>query len=285
MKYSEVSPSPILAAFIKCYWSLEYAKEPRANEPEPVLPDGSMEIIFNLADRFQRFHDNGSIEIQPAAIVTGQIRRKISIGPTGDVRLFGIRFRPTGAYPFFRFPLGELTDRIEDLESVWTCGTLSMLDRIASTPSFTGQIAMIESELLRRVKGSYRVDGILSQAVAEIGEKASTIRVGSVAKNLGLSERSLERIFCERVGLSPKTFARIVRFQNVLKALETSGGGDILDAALIHGFYDQSHLINDFREQAGITPSQYADSRSSVGRGFAPFRLAARISNTADPDR
>src|SRR5215468_1301133 len=112
MRYFEVQPAS-LAPYVRCFWSLEHERPEDAAEREPILPDGCVEIVFNLGDRFKRFHGDGTIELQPRSIVAGQMRGSVLIGPTGSVRLFGIRFRPAGARAFFRFPLFEITDRIE----------------------------------------------------------------------------------------------------------------------------------------------------------------------------
>lgn len=123
MDYRERAPSPrlkehILKEYIRCFWSLESEKT-TVGEPEPVMPEGCMEIIFNLADRFRRYHASGEVKSQPASIVAGHMQTSILIGPSGNIRLFGIRFAPAGAFPFFRVNLADLANRIEPLDSVW----------------------------------------------------------------------------------------------------------------------------------------------------------------------
>jgi methylphosphotriester-DNA--protein-cysteine methyltransferase len=87
------------------------------------------------------------------------------------------------------------------------------------------------------------------------GNGAKPIR--TVAHEVGISERGLERRFKRYVGLTPKTFSRITRFQRVLKALESTANPTTLDAALDLGYFDQSHLINDFRQFSGASPSVF----------------------------
>src|SRR5436190_23474652 len=111
MNYQETLPSPRLAGYVKCYWALEF-NGVDASEPEPVVPDGCIEIVFNLADRFRRFYGNGDVEVQPSSLIAGQMRESILIGPSGEVRLFGVRFQPAGACAFFRFDMSDLANRI-----------------------------------------------------------------------------------------------------------------------------------------------------------------------------
>lgn len=258
MQYLEIQPSPRFADLVKCFWSLEYQNS-GADEPEPVVPDGCVEIIFNLSDRFRRYHANGDIETQSASLVAGQMQSSILIGPSGNVRLFGIRFRPTGAFPFFRFGMNDLADRIEPLDSVWGGEVASIEDRLSAAVSFEGQVAVAEAALAERFVEKNRVDPWLRNAVNLISTESGIKPVGVIAKEIGISERGLERRFRQSVGLTPKMFSRIVRFQRVLKSLETAAEPDIIDTALSFGYYDQSHLINDFRQFSGTTPTAFLE--------------------------
>ncbi len=258
MQYLETRPSPRFADLVKCFWSLEYQNS-GADEPEPVVPDGCVEIIFNLSDRFRRFHSNGQVETQASSLIAGQMQSSILIGPSGNVRLFGIRFRPTGAFPFFRFGMNHLTDRIEPLETVWGRDVSGIEDRLAAAVSFEAQVTVAETALAERFYERNAVDPCLRNAVDVISAENGMKPVRSIAKEIGISERGLERRFRQSVGLTPKMFSRIVRFQRVLKSIERAAEPDILDTALSFGYYDQSHLINDFRQFSGNSPAAFLE--------------------------
>src|SRR5215471_9570479 len=117
MQYFECAPGPRLAKYIRCFWQLEDDVS-AAGSAEPVLPDGSIEIVFNLADSFLRYHADSTIETQPKTILVGQMLGPAMIQPTGRVSLFGIRFKPSGAFPFLRMPLSEVTERIPGLDCI-----------------------------------------------------------------------------------------------------------------------------------------------------------------------
>lgn len=255
MNYHETPPSPRLAGYVKCFWSLEI-HGPEAGEPEPVVPDGCIEIVFNLADRFRRFHDSGSVEVQPSSLIAGQMRQSILIGPSGDVRLFGVRFQPAGAYAFFRFDMSELADRIEPLDAVWA-SVREIEERLAIAHDFDSCVAIIEAELALRLRENSPIDRLLRRAVEKVSIENGGRPIAALAKDMGISERGLERRFKQSIGLSPKMFSRIVRFQGVLRSLESAAAPGILDAAADFGYYDQSHLINDFRQFAGVSPAAF----------------------------
>ena len=132
MNYREFRSSPSLQRYVECFWTLSTNSESEAPSRDKVLPDGCTELIFNLADPFKRYHPDGIIELQPRTLIVGQMRCPALIQPTGRVKLFGIRFRPSGAYPFLRFPQHELDDMILDLKTVWSSWGMELEERIHS---------------------------------------------------------------------------------------------------------------------------------------------------------
>ncbi len=255
MNYQETLPSPRLAGYVKCFWSLEIPG-PQAGEPEPVIPDGCIEIVFNLGDRFKRFHDHGGVEVQPSSLIAGQMRQSILIGPSGEVRLFGIRFQPAGACTFFRFDMSELADRIEPLDAVWA-SVDEIESKLLAAPDFWARVAITEAELLSRLRENNPVDRLLRRAVENVSLENGARSIAALARDVGISQRGLERRFKQAIGLSPKMFSRIVRFQRVLGSLGSAATPRVLDAATDFGYYDQSHVINDFRQFAGVSPAVF----------------------------
>jgi AraC-like DNA-binding protein len=205
---------------------------------ERVLPDGTCEIVLNRGDPFR--HEG---RVQPRAMVVGQLARFMEIEPMGAVDLVGIRFRPGGLFPFLRAPMRELTGTWADLRDVDR--SLRLEDGI-------------EEALLARLRP---LNGAVAAAVAAIerGEQ----RIDRVAGEAGVNPRRLERMFLREVGLPPKALARIARFQGVLR-----GSGDWAAVAQRCGYYDQAHLIRDFREFAGESPTAYFARRHPMSDAF-----------------
>lgn len=270
MNYSEAKPIAALAPWVKCLWALEYPRPGIADKPEPVIPDGSVEIIFNLSDRFRRYADDGSSETQSAALIAGQMDRHVLIGPSGNVRLFGIRFWPAGAAPFFSFPISDLAGRIEPLELVWGKSTCQLADMLWNAGTFATQKAAAEAFLLKAFLRPDPHERPLRASIEAIDQSHGTLRISSLARTVGMSERALERAFARSVGTSPKTFSRILRFQRVLKAIEREPGVAIARIAHDLGYFDQPHLIRDFNRLAGMTPSQYSAANNRITEVFLP---------------
>ncbi len=261
MNYLERPPSPPLQRYLEAFWQLETTQPLTNSTQEKILPDGCTEIIFNLAERFQRFHVNGTIEKQPRVIVVGQMRQHVAIAPTGSVRLFGIRFKPSGAFPFLRLPLHELTDQILNAAEMWRGFVNELEERLHNAHSFPEKIRQAEIVLLRRLqlKGDRAVEVLVDRIIASEGMRSVT----ELAHDLGLSTRQLERGFQIHVGLSPKLLARIIRFQKVFKAIEENPHG-WSNVALSCGYYDQAHLIHDFKAFSGRNPSAFLIEQTAM---------------------
>lgn len=253
MEYRETQPSVQLRGHVKRFWSLEYESTGYLSDPEVVLPDGCPEIVFNLSDRFTRLHADFD-ETQPAALFAGQMSRSISIRPTGKVSLFGVRFHPAGAFPMVGVSMHELTDHIVDLRYVIGHYGRELEERIAAADGFDDRVRVFEDLFRRKLAGMPSEDKVAHVAAAIIVKSGGLVSISNVADMTGVTERRLERNFRTMVGITPKMLARTVRFQNVVGKIQAATDSSLLDAALSFGYFDQSHMINEFRGFAGQSP-------------------------------
>ena len=267
MRYSEIPPSPGLKRYVKCYWALE-ASHPESAGGEPVMPDGCIELIFNLAAPFRRYHSSGAVETQPFSIVAGQMRSCAVIGPSGAIDLFGVRFRHAGASAFFSFPLNELTDRIINLDVVLGRDGRETEERLNAARTVRQRVAIIENVLFRLLSQNTGSDLMVEAATGIIVENMGLASIDGVIDALGVNERRLERRFQRKIGLSPKRFSRIIRFQSFLNAATAGNGRNLLDTALLFGYYDQAHLIREFREFSGKTPLEFFEREYKLSEVF-----------------
>lgn len=265
MQYRESKPSVQFSDVVERFWSVEYDGDVEA-PVEPVLPDGCPEIVFNLADRFQRIPNFGDVETQARAIVSGQIRSRILIRPTGRVSLFGVRFRPHGAVGLLGVGMSSLTDQVVPLETVVGGITNELESRIAEAGTFEKRIAIIESALsTRRANGDRSIVAGLTDLISDSGGRMS---VRELVDRSGIGERRIERMFDKYVGVSPKTFSRIVRFRSVVRSMDAADSFGLLDTALGFGYYDQSHMIHEFGEFAGMSPLTYFEETHRLSELF-----------------
>ena len=234
LEYREMAPSPRLAPFVKCYWTLRGTPD-GASAVERILPDGSFELVFHFGDPFLA---NG--ERQPQAMLVGQIRRPTLVTPSSRVDVLGIRFRVGGAAAFFRQPLVALRDEILPVN-----GWHAALDR-----------KPIEDLLIARLDPPDRWR--LANAVARlIAQRRGRIRSRELLQITGRAERTIERAFEDCVGMSAKTFSRLTRFHAYLA-----------DPDQDHGYFDDSHLHRDFIAFAGTSPSRFRQEMHAIDDAF-----------------
>ena len=266
MRYHEIQPRPPVDQFVECFWTLESDPGIEPGLPERILPDGCAELILNFGARFREHKENGAQELQPLHFFVGQMTRPILITPTGAVQLVGIRFHPGGTLPFFRHPMHEVTNQIVQLGQLDSTLERELIATTVDEPSLSGKIAALENWLAQRIHNC-KHDSWLLPLTAEIVRLSGRVSVDELASVAGVSGRQLERRFLRDVGLGPKQLCRILRFQQVLRFVEQDNAGWSA-VAVDCGYYDQAHLIRDFREFARQTPAVLMVQPNSLTESF-----------------
>lgn len=220
--YREIPPTAALRPWVECFWTI---RDDAGSGEHRVLPDGCADLIFDLS--------------AGEGMAVGTMTRPVIVPSLDCADLLGVRFKPGRAAGFLRLPLAEITDARVPLRELWR----------ESPMPFT--VAELEQVLLKRLDPDR--DRRVDAAVDRLAGGAE--RVEAIAKDIGISRQHLARQFLHHVGVPPKTFARVMRFRRVLASLEHDV--DWADVAAANGYYDQSHLIADFRELAGATPSAF----------------------------
>ena len=174
-----------------------------------------MEIVLNLADPIRRCHDDARSvwsERQPPRMLVGQMDHHVTIRATGQVDIVGVRFHPSGAHPLLRFPMAELANELVPLEDV-----LALPDRLGSASSVEERTRALDASLSAHFGSAAAPDPDFERAVSSVVRAEGRISVDALAAGMGVGPRQLERRFRERVGLGPKRFAKVLRFQSVFR--------------------------------------------------------------------
>ena len=255
LRYTERPPSRPLGDHVRCLWALSGNGDAGV---EVITPDGRVELVIHLGNPLERLASTGATSHGSA--VVGPTLEHIAIRMPKTVRTVGVRFQFGGSRSFLQPPLEEMRDQSRPLEAFWPKVAPQLLDRLASTPSVERQLDALEEALLgalRPAPASPAVGACLSM----IQRRRGNVRMSELAEATGLSLRSLQRAFRATVGISPKQFARIARFRFALRRLPVAGRSGWAGLAADLGYVDQSHLIHDFRQFTGMTPSAYAGTR------------------------
>lgn len=259
MHYQELEPGPALRGRVR-YWRLTGERAAASSggsaDFEPVLPDGCVEVIVHLGDPF-RVERDGRVELQPRALLAGPGTTPVRLAPTGRVDVIGAHLEAGLAAELLDVPPAELVDRLPELGAVAPELARGLRDELADPRAGDDWRAVLERRIASALDGSARPPRrVIEAAVARVRASGGRVSVAELAHEAGLSTRQLERRFRERVGLGPKTFVRIVRFQRAL-ALLRAPRARLAQVALRCGYYDQAHLVRDFRQFAEASPRRY----------------------------
>jgi AraC-like DNA-binding protein len=276
MNYRQVAPSAAVCGYVEFYWMLE-DRSP-ASAIQRIIPDGRSGLILNLGRPFQSY-TNGVWNSQPECFFVGQITGPLLLRPSGPAAMLGIQFRPHGATRLLRLPMCELTNSEVALEDL-SRPLFRALDRIRNLPSLTHALAALDPILGKFAQHERKEDNSVAHAARDIERAGGLASVEEVADRVGWSTRQLQRRFKDVVGISPKLFARMQRFQRVLRAMD-GPNPDWVDAAVHCGYYDQAHLIRDFREFSGETPTALPDQEIDLSRHFVKALAMSHFSKTA----
>jgi AraC-like DNA-binding protein len=279
MRYREFQVAPVLSNSVECLWLLEDSERQDFSAPERLLPDGCVELILNFGALFREHKESGRCNLQPSRFVVGQMTQPVLVSPTGPVLLLGIRFAPGGTLPFFSFPPGELTNTIAPLADVAGKLDREFSGQIYDTQNVAEKIALIEALLIRQMGAKAERGASLCEAISMMVQSGGQTSVDRLAADLGISGRQLERRFLNEVGIGPKLLCRILRFQQVFRAVERSDR-NWARIAVDCGYFDQAHLIRDFRQFARETPSVLFDNFTPFAEFFTRKHRASDFYNT-----
>ena len=277
MRYEQTAPGPATQGFVDCYWYLETGL-PAEDAVQRVVPDGRPELILNLGEPFESASHGWWLQ-QPTFFFAGQISSPMLLRPCGRAKMIGARFRPEGASRVFRSPMHEFAGVMIPLEALHR-----ELQGVHGMGSVASQWRFVDRalNLAARRAASHATqssDAAVRFALDTAIGTNGLISVTGLAKRVNLSNRQLERQFLDTVGMTPKRFCRIRRFQHVLQAMEEPGA-NWADAAVECGYYDQAHLIRDLRRFSGLTPACLLGADTDLAAHFVQNYAPSHFSNT-----
>jgi AraC-like DNA-binding protein len=268
MKYKEILPGERLRPYIKCYFLLE--SEENIAFADTLFPAGHIEIVFNLGEALWQSAIDTVFQTDPPIELLGQITRPLSIKTKGECTMLGIRFFPHSAACFLKEELGKLNNQISDLRDVLGSSVRTVHAKLLEEPNLAKRIELIESFLLNRLSLTFRKADkltLIGQILKEMQRNDSYDTIKTIASRYNISPRYLQKLFVQYVGVTPKVYSQINRFQLSLKHI-TKKCGSLTSAAYNCGYADQSHFIREFKSFAGMTPSAYLLEYSPVNQAF-----------------
>lgn len=272
MSMQSYFPGPPLSGFIEQFWYFQ--GEPVAHKKERLLPDGSMELVINLREDELFVYDGqaaGRRERFSGAVLCGARSESMIIDTASQASVLGVHFRPGGTFPFLGLPAGELCNTTLSLEDLWGGEARRTRERLLEAPTAAARFRILETSLLGRAKVPLRRHGAVAWALGEFQNFPLRRSVADVTGEIGLSSRRFIELFSREVGLTPKRFCRVRRFQEAVRRLARGEAQPGADLAVSCGYYDQAHFIHDFQAFCGLTPAAYFSRRPARHPNHVPL--------------
>lgn len=260
MLYLQQVPAAPLNRSISALW---YCRAPvPAFQRERILPSGNIQVIVNLARDFiwDCPEDAEARPLAPSLVVGARTAYEI-VDCSDMADLFGIVFRPGAFAAFAREKADRFSNLNVGLDDVWGGFARDLRDRLREIASPPGKLVAAESLLMQRFNQMPGINPAIFFALKRFSSAESVASVAEIADDLGWSLRRFSQTFREQVGLSPKVWCRLQRFQQAIQALH--GGEEMrwAELAIDCGYYDQAHFANEFKAFSGIDATTYKARR------------------------
>jgi len=255
-------PAPPLSDFVDLLWLHEGCAT--AHEKERLLPDGTVELVVNLReDRIPVYdpHNPERFHTIAGCVVSGPRSEFFVIDTASSASTIGVHFKPGGAFPFFHVPPAELSNQSVALDTLWGGGSARLRERLLMAPSSEQKFLVLEECLLEQLAKPLERHPAVNFAIQRF-RRAPHGPVSAIVDAVGFSQRRFIQLFSDEVGLTPKLFCRVSRFQRVVHTAHCLDEIKWAEMALDCGYYDQAHFNHDFQEFAGITPMQYLEQKT-----------------------
>jgi AraC-like DNA-binding protein len=261
MLYTMRAAPPPLDRFIETLWYWE--GEPLNHRKDMILSSVRVGLLINLAeDRLDWYDGEGFTE-------SHRIRGIGIAGPQARAtaidaflpKMMGVQFRVGGAFPFFGPAMDSFADRHIALEDVWGTDAERLHQRLVGARTPEKKFDILQETLLRKILGVSEYHPAVSMALRRLERAPHRTSIAAVAEEAGLSKKKFAQIFSGQVGLRPKLYLRIARFQRVLNQIAAAPAVNWGDVAEENGYYDQSHFIRDFGDFSGLAPNVYLKLR------------------------
>ncbi|HIK14661.1 MAG TPA: helix-turn-helix domain-containing protein [Leptolyngbyaceae cyanobacterium M33_DOE_097] len=263
LQYQVIAPHPLLASYIGCYWILRTPTGQPARR-ELILPDGYAELILNYGKSYT-WHNQSQQDkrvIQTVHLV-GERDASILVDLEGGLNQIGVKFKPIGLFVLLRQPLHELANRMVNLDELSNKAIQELSEQVFEAVTDEAKVEVLNQFFIKCLLVAELSDSLVEKAMQLIFRHQGNLRIENLTNCLDVHYKTLERKFKTYIGLTPKVFARVIRFKHTYKQFHTIAAQDpsfFLDL----GYYDQNHFIKDFKYFLHTTPSAYLRKQRSA---------------------
>jgi AraC-like DNA-binding protein len=266
MSFQLAYPSQKLRPFIKQYWAIENVVKSGEAYSQRIVPSGLPELILFIGHKPK----SQSRTMEAHCLLSGQNKDYYDIHISENLSLFSVLFQPQGLSQFYNLPISELTNQSVPLEYINRALSLELQGRLSEAVSFNARVSIAEDFFCRQLTANKKGYDFkrMSHAVDLIRSAKGMVGIDILSQEACLGRKQFERLFLENIGVSPKQYLRIIRFQSSLHINSQKNNLSMTQLAHESGYYDQSHFINDYKALTGLTPKKFFADCESVSDFF-----------------
>lgn len=261
MIYRIYKPGLPLSQFIEFFFYYEgFHAE---HSMEKLLPDGSIDLLIDLTETPKKLYHNEeatSYTVFKKSWISGMKTSYILIDASVS-NMIGVHFKPGGCYPFVDFPMLELNDLTVELDHIWNKDANTIREAILHELSIDKRFSILENYFLQKGKNKMENHVLVHYSVSQLVQSPQMWTIKNLSDKTGITQKHLITLFKKYVGLSPKMFSRIHKFQKVIRLIEQQKKIDWSMLAYECGYFDQAHFIKEFQAFSGINPAAYLGKR------------------------
>ncbi|WP_127124752.1 AraC family transcriptional regulator [Pseudoflavitalea rhizosphaerae] len=267
MNYYQIAPPPELEPYVRYFWVFDSSEEDGSVKTYKIVADGAPGLVLQFSRSFYDVNDNRF----PFFFLYGQSTRNDYNTSVGNFRNIGVVLQPDAVKSVFGIDSIDITNKYVDADLLQRDRVSELLLNSADNDHC---IQLLCEYLLRRIRSNpYKSSRAAAYASVQLLMDPGTNLLKLLQEELNLSERSLERLFRANIGMSPKLFARVCRFQASLTSLRNNGYDKLSDISYGYGYADQSHFIREFREFAGVTPNAWLKRATEVVENYPEWKI------------
>lgn len=258
MLFQSYVPGAPLCEYVEDFW--QYQDYVGAHARERILPSGTFELVFNLHEDELRIY--GPSPSDPCrrftgAVISGPYAGAFTSDSAEEAAILGVHFRPGGAAAILGMPAHELCNAHVDLQAIWGQAAHAVREQLAALCDPMDRFRLVEQTLLEQLRAPVPRHGAVRLGLALLIRTHGRAKVRDISKAADVSRRRFIDLFAAEVGVTPKLFGRLQRFQFAVAAVRCSTKVDWAQLAVACGYFDQSHLVHEFQEFSGVSPSDF----------------------------
>jgi AraC-like DNA-binding protein len=260
-RLTEVPPKPELAAVVGTLYYFRLASKDEARERRViVMANPCIDLLINVGDPFTLETFGESQRVERGVTLHGPRPSTTFLRRDGDLVLVGARFKHGAAASLLPYPVKELEQRQVPFEDLVHENAKELFDQVAAGTSPAEQLNRLEAGLSKVIQRLKKPDPMVRKAVKLIAQHQGDLEVSALAEHLGVSRQTVKHKFDQHIGVSPKLYGKLRRFQSVLRRLANLNKPDWTKLAQESGYYDQAHLIREFNHFTGFSPQKFLNN-------------------------